>query len=90
MFRGIGAKGFKTLFRVFTPLCAGHVIPRIQHVLIASLTLAPRIVFEELDLSATMHADHFVNVIQLPIPQILSRAMQYGHGCARSWCRRQQ
>jgi hypothetical protein len=57
---------------MLTPLCTGHVIAGIEHVLAAGLTKSPGVVLKELDLRAAVHTGDLINVVQLPITQILS------------------
>ena len=83
---GVSSKGFEALFCMFAPLGARHVISRIEHVFTAGLAQSSGVVLEELDLSAAMCASYFINIVQLPVPQILSRAVQFGHGYIRSRC----
>jgi hypothetical protein len=72
---------------MFAPLRAGHVIARIQHVLATGFAEPPRIVFEKLNPGAAMRAGNFINVVQLPVTQVLSRAIELGHGRSPSVAR---
>jgi len=83
MLRGICAQRFQTFLGVLAPLRTGHVVARIEHVLTASLAQTSRIILEELNLSAAVRTRYFINVVQLPVPKVLSRAMQLSHVCPR-------
>jgi hypothetical protein len=75
----VRSEGFETLFCMLAPLGARHVITGVEHVFAAGFTPPSRVVLEKFNQCAAVRADYFINIIQLPIPQILSRAVQYSH-----------
>jgi hypothetical protein len=79
MLRRVCSEGLEALFCMLAPLGARHVITGVEHVFAAGFTSSPRIVLEKLNQSAAVRADYFINIVQPPIPQILSRAVQYSH-----------
>jgi hypothetical protein len=62
------SKGFETLSCMLAPQGARHVVTRIEHVFAAGFTEPSRVVLEKLNQSAAVHADDFINIVQLPIP----------------------
>jgi hypothetical protein len=75
----VGAQAGQTFLGVLAPLRARHVVAWIQHSLAASFAKPSRVVFEKLDPSAAVHTIYFVNVVQLPVTQILPRTVQIRH-----------
>ncbi len=68
MLGGVGSQGFETLSCMLAPLGTRHIVTRIKHVLAARFTQSARVVLEKLNQSAAVHADDFINIVQLPIP----------------------
>jgi hypothetical protein len=84
MFWRICAEAGQAFFRVFAPLRARHVVPRVQHPLAAGFAKSPRVIFKELDQSPAVYAGYFVNVFELPVTHILPGTLQYSHGFVAS------
>jgi hypothetical protein len=64
----VRSKGFETFFCVLAPPGARHVVTGVEHVFAAGFTPPPRVVLEKLNQCAAVHADYFINIVQLPIP----------------------
>jgi hypothetical protein len=80
VFWRVGSQAGQTFFGVFAPLRTRHVIAGVQHLLATSFTQPSRVVFEEFNQSAAVHAGYFVNVFELPVTHILPGTLQYRHG----------